>query len=72
MYTLIDLLAYCLTEDGPPGLDGPSANLALGDLLSNVMQSDGKKDKIGPDGMVSRGGFFLSWKSLGFFFINNH
>lgn len=49
---MIDLIAYILTEEVPLGLDGPSANLALGDLLSNVMH-DGKKDKIGPDGMVT-------------------
>ena len=49
----IDLLAYLLTEEVPPrDLDGPSANLALGDIISNVMPPDGKKDKIGLDGNV--------------------
>lgn len=43
----IDLLAYILTEEVPPrDLDGPSANLALGDIISNVLPLDGKKDKL--------------------------
>lgn len=43
----IDLLAYILTEEVPPReLDGPSANLALGDIISNVLPLDGKKDKL--------------------------
>ncbi|XP_037027179.1 RING finger protein unkempt isoform X4 [Bradysia coprophila] len=38
---------YILTEEVPPrDLDGPSANLALGDIISNVLPLDGKKDKL--------------------------
>lgn len=41
------MLAYILTEEVPPrDLDGPSANLALGDIISNVLPLDGKKDKL--------------------------
>lgn len=50
----IELQAYLLTEEVPPReLDGPSASLALGDIISNVMPPDGKKDKLGSDGSVS-------------------
>lgn len=41
------MLAYLLTEEVPPReIDGPSANLALGDIISNVLPLDGKKDKL--------------------------
>lgn len=40
------LLAYGITEDSQHReLDGPSANIALSDIISNALPPDGKKDK---------------------------
>lgn len=59
----LPLVAYILTEDMQSGMDGgPGGNLALGDLLSNVMHMDGngiggmKKDRYGPDGLLMQNG----------------
>lgn len=39
--------AYALTEDSQHReIDGPSNNIALSDIISNVLPSDGKKDKL--------------------------
>lgn len=44
--TVNTFLAYGITEESQHReLDGPSANIALSDIMSNVLPLDGKKDK---------------------------
>lgn len=42
-------IAYILTEEKPRELDGPSTNLALGDIISSALPDINKKEKLNND-----------------------
>lgn len=48
------IAAYALTEDSQHReIDGPSTNIALSDIISNALPSDGKKDKLDLNNVIA-------------------